>query len=210
MYRIVTLALSTFPTVVAAQGSPGTSAATDRRLCIAPASVESAPNAADAMVAVRDAFSNVLAGPGVKPVALQAKLQSLVREEAKQSGCTYLLMPTFKHVHKTSGTGVLGKAALGAVQSGAYQVGGAASGTAARVAARAAEGAANQAVWNYASTTKTKDEMTLGVRLESSAGQVLLDEKTSRSAQSDGEDVLSPLVQQAAEKIAAIVTKPAR
>lgn len=211
MYRIVTiLGLCGLPAIVTGQATPAPAAPAAMRLCIAPATIVSAPNAADATTAVRDAFSNILAGPGISPIVLQSKLQSLVREEAKQANCSYLLMPTFKHVHKTSGTGILGKAALGAVQGGAYQAGGALGGTAARVAASAAQGAANQAVSSYASSTKTKDEMTLGVRLESASGQMLLEEKNSRKAESDGEDLLSPLVQQAADKIAALVTKPAR
>jgi len=206
MYQHFSVALFVLPAIVSAQDATKASAVAERRICIAPASVESARNAAEAMIAIRDAFTNLLAGPGIKPVTLGAKLQSLVRDEAKQTSCSYLLMPAFKHVRTTGGSGVLGKAALDAIQSGAYQVGGAATGT----AARAAEGAANQAVWSYASTTKTKDEMTLGVRLESSSGQVLLDEKNNRKAQSDGEDLLSPLVQQSAEKVAAILTKPVR
>jgi ABC-type uncharacterized transport system substrate-binding protein len=56
---------------------------------------------------------------------------------------------------------------------------------------------------------KTKDEMTLSYRLESATGQVLSEDKSSRKAQSDGEDVLTPLVQKAAEKIVSAV-KPSR
>jgi hypothetical protein len=208
MYRpFKILGLCALPAAVAAQGNPAPGASQGKRLCIAPATIESAPNATEAATAVRDAFTGMLTGPGIAPVALQSKLQSLVRQEAKQGDCSYLLIPTFKHVHKTSGGGVLGKAALGAVQSGAYQAGGVAAGTAARVAVGAAQGAANQAASNYAYSTKTKDEMTLGYRLESASGQVLLEEKNSRKAESDGEDMLSPLVQQAAEKIAVLVTK---
>lgn len=204
-YRRLGIALlAALPAAVIGQSTPGA------RICIAPATVESAPNAADAITAIRDAFSSLLTGPGITAVPLQSKLQSLVRDEAKQTGCPYLLATTFKHVHKTSGATILGKAALGAVETGAYQAAGAAGSTTARVAAGAATGAANQATWHYAYATKTKDEMTLGVRLESASGQVLLDDKASRKAQSDGEDVLTPLVQQAAEKIAAIVTKPTR
>ncbi len=202
-YRILAVALlSGAPAIMIAQAAPAT------RICIAPATIESAPSAADAMTAVRDAFSSMLSGPGITAVPLQAKLQSLVRQEAKQSNCTYLLIPTFKHVHKSSSGGLLGKAALGAVQSGAYQAGGGSA--ASRVAAGAAQGAANQAEWHYAYTIKTKDEMTLGYRLESASSQVMLDDKASRKAESDGEDVLTPLVQQAAEKIVAAITKSTR
>ena len=177
------------------------------RICIAPAAIEVAPSAADAMTAIRDAFSGMLAGPGITAVQLQAKLQSLARDEAKQSNCSFLVLPTFRHVHKTSGTGLLGKAALGAVQAGAYEVGG--NSVATRAAAGAARSAANQAALHYAYSVKTKDEMTLSYRLESATGQVLSEEKSSRKAESDGDDVLTPLVQKAAEKIVSIV-KPSR
>ena len=209
MYRPVTiLSLCAFPAVVAAQGTPAVGASQGKRVCIAPATIESAPNADGAMTAVRDALSGFLTGPGIAPVALQSKLQSLVREEAKQSNCTYLLIPTFKHVHKTGGSNILGRAAASAAASGVSQVTGSASGVAGRVAANAAQGVAYQAASNYAYGTKTKDEMTLGYRLESPTGQTLLEDKTTRKAESDGEDVLSPLVRQAAEKIAAVVMKP--
>jgi hypothetical protein len=205
-YRIFgTALLLAAPSFAGAQGAVGNAAST--RVCIAPAAIESAPSASDAMTAIRDAFSAMLAGPGITPVPLQAKLQSLVRDEAKQSNCAFLLLPTFKHIHKTSGAGLLGKAAFGAVEAGAYEVSG--SSTAARVAAGAAHGAANQAEWHYSYSVKTKDEMTLSYRLESATGQVLSEDKSSRKAQSDGEDVLTPLVQKAAEKIVSAV-KPSR
>lgn len=204
-YRILATALLLGTSSVSA--AQGAAAPAGTRVCIAPATIESAPSAADAMTAIRDAFSNILSGPGITPVPLQSKLQSLVRDEAKQSNCAFLLLPTFKHVHKTSGAGLLGKAALGAVQSGAYEVGGGSATT--RVAAGAARGAANQAEWHYAYSVKTKDEMTLSYRLESAAGQVLSEDKASRKAESDGEDVLTPLVQKAAEKIVSVV-KPTR
>ena len=191
----------------ASSGQGGLAAAPTARICIAPATIESAPSAADAMTAIRDAFSSILSGPGITAVPLQSKLQSLVRDEAKQLNCSFLLLPTFKHVHKTSGGGMLGKAALGAVQAGSYEVGG--SSTATRVAAGAARGAANQAEWHYAYNVKTKDEMKLSYRLESPTGQVLADESVTRRAESDGEDVLTPLVQKAAEKVVSVV-KPTR
>lgn len=187
------------PTVAVAQGTA------KARLCIAPAVIESAPSAAEAMTAVRDAFADMLTGPGITPVPLQAKLQSLVREEAKQSKCAFLVLPTFKHVHKTGGGGMLGKAALGAVQSGVNEVGG--SSVVTRAAANAARNAASHAEGEYALSVKTKDEMTLNYRVESAAGQVLLEDKASRKAEADGADVLTPLVQQAAEKIASVVVK---
>jgi hypothetical protein len=204
MYRVLGIALLLGASSLAAAQD---AVAATARICIAPATVESAPSAADAMTTIRDAFTNLLIGPGITPVPLQAKLRALVHDEAKQSNCSFLLLPTFKHVHKTSGSGILGKAAIGAVQAGSYEVG--ASSAATRVAAGAARNAANQAALHYAYNVKTKDEMTLSYRFESATGQLLSEDKSSRNAESDGDDLLTPLVQKAAEKIVSVV-KPSR
>jgi hypothetical protein len=120
-----------------------------------------------------------------------------------------VLFTTISHVRKTStSNGLLGRMAGSAVQQGAYTVGSAAGSTVGRVAANAAAGAAGAAAYNYSTTVKTKDEVVLGTRLESAAGEVLVDRSEKRKAQSDGEDLITPLVAKAAEAIAAAV-KPA-
>jgi len=70
----------------------------------------------------------------------------------------------------------------------------------------ASTGAANMAV---ASAIKTKDAMTLEYRLESADGRALLEKKEKRNASSDGEDLLTPLVQGAAENIVATLSSAA-
>jgi hypothetical protein len=75
------------------------------------------------------------------------------------------------------------------------------------IAAGAAAGAAGAAAHDYASSVRTKDELALGYRLESAGGKVLLDKSEKRKAQSDGEDLLTPLVQNAAESVAAVAAR---
>jgi hypothetical protein len=82
--------------------------------------------------------------------------------------------------------------------------------TAERIATNAAAEAVSTAAYSYATTTKAKDELTLSYRLESGAGGVLLDKSDKRKANADGEDLLTPEVQKAAEAIAAAVTAPAK
>jgi hypothetical protein len=78
------------------------------------------------------------------------------------------------------------------------------SGSAAgRIAGSAAYGGLTQAAYNYAATVRNKDELTLGWRLEAADGRVLLEKREKRNAKSDGEDLLTPLVQQAAEQVVA-------
>ena len=178
------------------------------QICLAPASVEAAPSGVDPVGAVRDAFSNFLTGPTLAVQPLSARLQSQVRQEAKLAGCAFLLLTTVKHQRKTGGGGILGGMAGGAVQQGAWAVAGSAgASTVGRVVAGAASGAASSAISNYAMSSRQKDELELTYRLENADGKVLLEDSDKRKAKSDGEDLLTPIVQKAAEAIADAVTK---
>ena len=178
------------------------------RICLAPTSVEeSSGNATKAMDASRETFTSFLTGPSLATHPLNAKLEGQFREEARQAGCPYLLLTTLKHVQKKSGGSMLGKMAAGAAQQGAYEAGVASGSAAGRIAGTAAYGAAGQAAYNYAVAVHNKDEITLKYRLEKSDGTVLVEKEDKRKAKSDGEDLLTPMVQQASEAIATAVGK---
>lgn len=188
--------------VLAAPAVPAQQEPAMTRICLAPSSVEAgSSNAAAAMEATRENFSSFLTGPSLKAEPLQARLESQVREEAKQAGCPYLLLTTIKLVSKRGGSNLLGHATAAAVREGAYAAGVATGSTAGRVAGSAVSSAAHHAAYNYAITIKNKDELTIAYRLETSEGKVLLDRKEKRSAKADGEDVLTPLVQKASEEV---------
>lgn len=174
------------------------------RICLAPASVEASSGSATAASdAAREAFTSYLTGPSLRPEPLKARLESQAKEEAKQAGCPYLLLTTIKHVQKRSGGGLLGRMAAGAAQQGAWEAGVASGSAAGRIAGQAAYGAAGQAAYNYAVTIHSKDELTLGYRLETADGKVLVEKRDKRKAKQDGEDLLSPMVEKAAEEIVA-------
>ncbi len=194
-------ALLLVPMMVSAQAGRPIRSAT--QICLAPATVERAPAGVDPLTAVRETFTGFLTGPSLAVQPLSARLASQVREEAKVAGCPFVLIPTIKHERKTGGGGLFGKVASGAVQQGAWSVSGAGGSTVGRVVAGAAAGAVSGAAADYASSSQTKDELTLSYRLESSAGAVLLEKSEKRKAKSDGEDLLTPLVQHAAETIVA-------
>ena len=178
------------------------------RICLAPTTVESAPESADnAAAAVRGSFVRFLTGPSISATPLEARLQSQVREEAKAGSCPYLLVTSVKHVRKTSG-GILGRAVYGAVHYGTSEIGPIGNSAATRVATAAATGAAREAAFDYAYVTRSNDEMTLTWHLESADGQLLHEQSDKRKAKSDGEDLVTPLVQKAAESITTIVTHP--
>jgi len=193
-------ALLLFATTGAAQDSGGP-AKIGTQICLAPAAVETAPTGVDPIGAVQETFTSFLTGPTVSVKPLTARLQSQARLEAKAGGCSYVLLPTIKHERKASGGGLFGKVASGAVQQGAYSVSGAASSTVGRVVAGAAAGAATGAANDYAMNSRVKDELTLSYQLESADGTVLLKKSEKRKAKSDGEDLLTPMVQHAAEAI---------
>ena len=174
------------------------------RVCIAPASVQTAAGNTEAAIdAVRGTFTSFLTGPSLAVKPMTSRLASQVREEAKAADCPYLLLTTFKHERK-GGHSVLGQAASGAVQEGAWHVMTSTRSTSTKVAAGAAMSAAS-ATREVVSSFKAKDELTLGWRLEAQDGRVLLDKSEKRKASSDGEDVLTPLVEHASESIVTVI-----
>jgi len=100
----------------------------------------------------------------------------------------------------TGGVEDFGHAASGAVQEGAWNVMTSTHSTTTKVAAGAAMSAAS-ATREVVSSFRAKDELTLGWRLEGQDGRVLVDKSEKRKASSDGEDVLTPLVEHASESI---------
>ena len=191
--------VSLVPALLGAQDRGGK---TVTQICLAPALVEAAPQGVDPLNAVRETFTSFLTGPTLVVQPLTARLQSQVREEAKLNGCQFLLLPSVKHARKSGGgRGLLGQVASGAVQQGAWSVGSSA-GTVGRVVAGAATGAVSIAAYDYAASSRNKDELTLSCRLEAASGAVLLEKSEKRKAASDGEDLLTPLVQHAAEAVA--------
>jgi hypothetical protein len=178
-------------------------------ICLAPATVEAAPGGVDPGAAVRDAFTTLLSGPTLAVQPLASRLPSQARAEARLSDCGFLLLTTVKHERKTGGGGILGKLATGAVQEGTAAVSVSAGGSAVgRVAAGAAADAANGTVGEYATSSRQKDELVLSYRLESTGGRALLEDSEKRKAKTDGEDLLTPLAQRAAEAIADAVSQP--
>lgn len=180
------------------------------QICIAPPGAQVATgNSADAANVVREAFTSYLTGPTLAVVTLTARLPSQAREEAKQASCPHVLFTVFKHERK-QGTGLLGKMASGAVQGSAWELRGAAQTAAGRVAANAAANAAIEAARAYSGNVKSKDEITLEYRVESTDGAVIVKSAGKAKAEADGQDLLTPLVEKAAEAVAGAVLKGRR
>jgi hypothetical protein len=179
---------------------------TNAPVCIAPPTAQFvAANNATASDAVSELFKSYLTGPTVSATTLTAKLASQAREEARRANCKFVLFITIKQQRGRSG-GALGQIAGRAAQEAAWGASVEASSATKRVASMGAVGAARAAT-DVAATTKTQDELELSYRLESETGSVLKEGKSKHKAKSDGEDLLTPLIEHAAEEIAGIVAK---
>jgi hypothetical protein len=180
------------------------------RICLAPTKAEMVTgNAETAVNAVRETFTSFLTGPSIGVAPLTARLQSQAREEAKQANCPYVLITSIRHERK-EGNKLLRRATGGAIEAGASQVMGTARSATGRIAANAAASVAMEAARDVAYSVKTKDELELTYRLETTDGAALLDKKEKRQAKSDGEDILTPLVERASEAVAAAVAARAK
>ena len=180
------------------------------RICLAPPTAQVASGSTtEAANAVKESFTAYLSGPTLTITPLVARLASQAREEAKLASCPYVLFTSFKHERK-QGSNMFGKIAGSAVEATAYELRGSATSAAGRVAANAAANAAATAARSVATNVKSKDEVTLEYRLETGDGTIALKSAGKGKAESDGQDLLTPLVERAAEAVAAVVLKTPR
>jgi hypothetical protein len=153
---------------------------------------------------LRDLFASYLTGPSLRAINLDARLPSQAIEEARQKDCAYVLVSSIAR-KRDDGSGwgrAIGRAAGTAAWHGVPYVGGAAG------AARGAAIAGAEAISAMASSTRAKDEVTLEYRIgtvDTVARAAAKREKAK--AEQDGEDILTPIVEKAAEAIAAAVRK---
>ena len=157
---------------------------------------DEAPQAADS---VRNILAEYLQGPTIEVALLSARLPSQYTVEAQQADCDFVLSTSLVHRRGSQGSGLgttLGKLAIYApyVPGGNY-------------AQSAIVTGVLQTAADFAASVKAKDEMQLEYRLEAVGAEKPLLEKTAKGrAKSDGEDLLTPLVENAAEAVGAAVT----
>jgi len=177
------------------------------RLCLAiPRAQMRTGDAAQAAEGVRNTFKSFFTGPTLETVALTARLPSQAFEEAKQSGCEYVLYSSLTHKKGGSGGGLLGRALGDVANTAVWHIPGGSS-TAGAVARSAAISGVYTAA-SIANSIKAKDELTLEYKLEATDGAKLLIAKIEKAkAKSDGEDVITPLIEKAVEAVAAAMMK---
>ena len=163
-------------------------------------------NATSFAGAVRDLFAAYLKGPSISTVSLESRLASQAALEARDQGCGQMLLVTIER-KRSSGkvSRILGQAAGVAVSRAPY--GGGVTGA----VASGATWAGGEAIYRFATEIRAKDELELSYRLGPPQEVERVGPVTSKAkANADGEDLLTPLVEKAANGIVAAATHGGR
>jgi hypothetical protein len=164
-----------------------------------------AGNPAQAAEALRNTFAGFLNGPSIEVVTLSARLPSQAIEEARQSQCDYVLSSSMT-VKKGGGGGMFGRAIGNIAGSAAGHIPG--RGSAATGAARSAAITGVYTTAAIANSIKARDEVSLEYKLDQvETAKTSLTDKSKAKANSDGDDVIAPLVEKAAQAIVLAVKK---
>lgn len=159
-------------------------------------------SAAQAGAAAQDVFVSYLNGPSLKAIPLDARLTSHGLEEARLKACGRVLIVTMTRKSSGGGGSRLGRIVGQAGSTAAWHLPGGSAGAA---AARSAAAATSRAVEDLASGTRAKDEMRIEWKLVAAAnGKPAGSGSEKAKAESDGEDLLTPLVHKIAEAIVSI------
>jgi hypothetical protein len=158
-------------------------------------------NAAELSAAIQNSLGEYLKGTKIEIVPLEAKLASAQSEEAKRKGCDYVIVATASH-KKGGGSGFGKMLAQTVAQTGIPHTGGVAG----NVAGQAATTAINAA--SMSGSFKSKDELTLDLKLLSTTDNSSpLTKQFKAKAKSDGDDIITSVVEQAAQAIVDAVGK---
>jgi hypothetical protein len=161
-------------------------------------------NATELAGAIQNSLGEHLKGTKIELVQIEADFASAIESEAAQKECDYVLYVTASHKKGGGGFGMFSKIApaLGSVVTGASMGSrtGQVAGTVASTTIYTAAGTAG--------SVKSKDELTLDIKLNATnGGAAALAKVYKMKAKSDGEDIISPLVEQAATAILVAVGK---
>jgi hypothetical protein len=162
-------------------------------------------NQAELSASVQQLLASYLVGPTVETVPLTARTPAQINLEAQQKGCDFVLYTSLSQKQKTSLFGNLIKIAAPAV---AAPMQGDTSNQGNSVGNVAQQSANNVLVAATAGSVKAKDIVTLEFSLVAvNAKTPLVKSAVKAKAKADGEDVLTPLVEQAATAITDALAK---
>lgn len=155
-------------------------------------------SARDLAAAVQNTLIEYLKDPRLEVVALEAKLPSAIDAEAKQKECDYVIYTTVSHKKGGGGGfgGMFGGSGASIIGSTVGYGGGRAAAVATQVATQAIASA------TMSENIKAKDELTLDLKLQTpGTTTVALAKQYKGKAKSAGEDIITPIIEQAAQAI---------
>ena len=157
--------------------------------------------AADLSAAVQNSLTQYLKAPNIEVVALEAKLPSVIDGEAKEKECDYVIYANVSHKKGGGGFGGFGSVLGSAIGSvGLGHTGTVAGNLAGQVATQAIVSATT-----VSANVKSKDEISLDLRLAKTGGASALAKVYKAKAKSDGDDIISQVIEQAAQAIVTTV-----
>ncbi|MDM7921170.1 MAG: DUF4412 domain-containing protein [Pyrinomonadaceae bacterium] len=155
-------------------------------------------SASDLAVAIENTLVQYLKVPNVEVVALDAKLASAIEAEARAKECDFVLYTTVSHKKGGGGFGKMFGSALGSAvaRTGIGHTGSTAGNIAGQVA--------TQTIVSVASVSaqmKNKDELSLDIKFNATASGPGMSKTFKTKAKSDGDDIISAVVEQAAQAV---------
>lgn len=170
---------------------------------------------ADYSTPIRSAEVALMGGPAVEVMPLDSHVPMQLQAEAKQKQCDYIMYSSVSVTHgQATGLGKFAK--YGTMAANMTPMGAMTHGMAAAAAAQAAAAAASQMAQQQAvnqlagfnGQIKSKDDVSVQYQLVASGQSVPLVQNTLQGkAKANGEDVLTPLLQQAATTVLTTVNK---
>jgi hypothetical protein len=189
------------PAVTLGPKNPGTV----RIGIIAPQAAQPAWSQVNAREELRNEWMQLFTGPNLEPVKINAGLPEQGLAEAKALECDYVVFSTL--TQKTDNSGMKKLGFLRAASSMAPMAG-MASSMAGMAAATAAQTAMSASA-DMGSLVKAKQEINLQYRMVSvSTLQPLIENTSSAKSTQDGQDIITPLVTQAARAMFAKIQLP--
>lgn len=154
--------------------------------------------AADLGAAIQNTLGEYLKGTKIEIVPLEAKLASAQTAEAVEKECDYIVIAAASHKKGGGGGFGFGKMLGQAVgQTGIGHTGSVAGNIAGQVATTTIVTAGSMS-----GNVRSKDELTLDLKLQSTAdSRAILRKQFKAKARSDGDDIISQIVEQAAQAI---------
>ena len=152
---------------------------------------------------LRDLIGQYFQGSNVEVVAIEALLPKAAVAEAKEKECAYILQVAVSQKKGGGGFGMFKM--LAPVVSNVAPMAGMGGGVAGSVAGSMASTAISSAA-NMSASTKSKDQFTFDYSLVSTGdNSVKAGNSVKAKAKSDGEDVLTPMVEAMAEAVSKAV-----